>query len=95
MRSSSPGSWDDLLWRLRAEAAAAQAGDFAAVGALAAGATPPGPPPTAAVAQQALHLQLRLEGLLVRRAQDTARHVELLRAVAAGGAPSRRLDLRR
>lgn len=95
MRSSSPGSWDDLLWRLRAELAAARSGDTSALRALAAGATLIEPPPDAAAAAQALHLQARLLRQVRREADAVAHRIGLLRAAAPVERPSRLLDLRR
>ncbi len=92
MRSSSPGSWDDLLWRLRAETAAAEAGDFAAVAALAAGATVSGPAPDLATEVTAVHLHERLVRLIMGRVEDVERRITLLSALIA---PDRgKLDVR-
>jgi hypothetical protein len=83
MRSSSPGSWADLLWRLRAETAAAEAGDFAAVAALAAGATVSEPSPDFATAAMAQHMHERLVRLIVARVTDVHRRLSLLSALVA------------
>jgi hypothetical protein len=92
MRSSSPGSWDDLLWRLRAEMAAAEAGDFAAVAALAAAATVSGPPPDLATEAMAVHLHERLVRLILGQVSDVQRRLTLLSALVR---PDRgRLDVR-
>jgi hypothetical protein len=92
MRSSSPGSWADLLWRLRAEAAAAEAGDFAAVAALAAAATLAEPPPSLAVAAEAVHLHERLVRLVVARIEEVQRRMTLLSSLRPGDAA--KLDVR-
>lgn len=81
MRSSSPGSWADLLWRLRAESAAAEAGDLQAVACLAAGTTLDGPPPDLATAAEAIHLHLRLVRRLTRQLEQTQRRALWLTAL--------------
>jgi hypothetical protein len=96
MRSCSPGSWEDLLWRLRAEAAAAEAGDFEAVAALASGVAVAAGPADAAAAAEAVHLHERVVALLGRRLAATAQRLAALRQLAAyaPAPPPRLLDLR-
>jgi hypothetical protein len=76
--------------------AAARRGDFAAVRALAAGASVAGPPPSRAVAAEAVHLSNRLLALAGNRLEAIAERLTYLRAVAAAGeSMGRRLDVRR
>jgi hypothetical protein len=92
MSSASPGSWADLLWRLRAEVAAAEADDFAALAALAAGATITEPPPDLAAAAEAIHLHERLVRIVVARIDDVQRRMALLSSLLPPDAV--KLDLR-
>jgi hypothetical protein len=92
MRSSSPGSWSDLLWRLRAETAAAEAGDYTALAVLAAGATLAEPPPDGATVAEALRLVRRVR----QRTLELAERIAALRALPPESTvPPRRLDIRR